>query len=276
MRNEKELWIKQGEFVYDTRNGYNHTKVLDLTINKGDEQLPIPEQPTTWASLLRLTVRTLEEYIQGEVDADESTFRDRFNFALRSVIETNGLKSNTSFSEELFTEPTHIRSNVYRNNKNSMCKIYDIPDSTESKYITAVYSGEVVWVLNALVYALKDYDISIVVRYIDRKELIRLTQEDIECPDESIREIYEIDSNEVLANDIEWKVEGVIERLDDIDLYLLDILSGKEDIDILALDLKIRSEVNHILDIKNHIKYMQQLQSSIMQSIKQLGIELGN
>lgn len=189
MKDERELWIKQGEFTYDTVNGYNHTKVLDLTINKGDEQLPLPEQPTTWASLLRLTIRVLEEYIQGEVDADESTFRDRFNFALRSVIETNGLKSNTSFSEELFTEPTHIKSNVYRNNKNSMCKIYDIPDSTESKYITAVYSGEVVWVLNALVYALKDYDISIVVRYIDREDLKALVEETDDEPQEEIEEI---------------------------------------------------------------------------------------
>ena len=276
MIGERELWVKPSEYTFDKVNGYNHTKVLELTINKGDEQLPIPSQPTTWASLLRTTVRTLQDYIDAEVQADEQKFRENFNQALQRTLLVNQLKSNTSFSEELFKEPEHIRSSVYRNNKNSVCKIYNIPDSTISMYITAVYSGEVVWVLNALTTALSDFDISIVVRYINRADLVNLMQDDEGCVDENIREVCNIDDNGIIVNDIEWKIDGVIEGLDGIDIDLLNVLSNKKDIDILSLDLKIRNEVNNLLDIKNHIRYLQQLQSSIMQGIKQLGIELGN
>lgn len=276
MIGERELWVKPSEYTFDKVNGYNHTKVLELTINKGDEQLPIPSQPTTWASLLRTTVRTLQDYIDAEVQADEQKFRKNFNQALQRTLLVNQLKSNTSFSEELFREPEHIRSSVYRNNKNSVCKIYNIPDSTISMYITAVYAGEVVWVLNALTTALSDFDISIVVRYINRADLVNLMQDDEGCVDENIREVCNIDDNGIIVNDIEWKIDGVIEGLDGIDIDLLNVLSNKKDIDILSLDLKIRNEVNNLLDIKNHIRYLQQLQSSIMQGIKQLGIELGN
>lgn len=276
MIGERELWVKPSEYTFDKVNGYNHTKVLELTINKGDEQLPIPSQPTTWASLLRTTVRTLQDYIDAEVQADEQKFRKNFNQALQRTLLVNQLKSNTSFSEELFREPEHIRSSVYRNNKNSVCKIYNIPDSTISMYITAVYTDEVVWVLNALTTALSDFDISIVVRYINRADLVNLMQDDEGCADENIREVCNIDDNGIIVNDIEWKIDGVIEGLDGIDIDLLNVLSNKKDIDILSLDLKIRNEVNNLLDIKNHIRYLQQLQSSIMQGIKQLGIELGN
>lgn len=276
MIGERELWVKPSEYTFDKVNGYNHTKVLELTINRGDEQLPIPSQPTTWASLLRTTVRTLQDYIDAEVQADEQKFRENFNQALQRTLLVNQLKSNTSFSEELFKEPEHIRSSVYRNNKNSVCKIYNIPDSTISMYITAVYAGEVVWVLNALTTALSDFDISIVVRYINRADLVNLMQDDEGCVDENIREVCNIDDNGIIVNDIEWKIDGVIEGLDGIDIDLLNVLSNKKDIDILSLDLKIRNEVNNLLDIKNHIRYLQQLQSSIMQGIKQLGIELGN
>lgn len=214
MIGEKELWITPRGYIFDRGEGYNHTKVLELVINKGDEQLPLPEQPTTWASLLRTTVTVLQEYIDAEVNANESIFKDNFNSALKMTIKSNDLKANTSFSDELFTQPTHIRSSVYRNNKNSLCKIYDIPDSTESEYITAVYSGEVVWVLNALTTALEDYDISIVVKYINRNDLkaLAFSEEDNEPDEENTQETFIKGNANIFISLLILKIDSLLDR----------------------------------------------------------------
>lgn len=179
MENSRFLIIKPNEFNFD-REGYNHTKVLGLKCYCGNKLKITRKQPTTWASLAREVINSFSYEIDKAVEDDWEAFEMRFNIALRDMLQIRDGKPNTSFSEELFTEPTHIRSSVYKNNQNSMLEIFRTPMG-EPRYITAVYSGEVVWVLNALITALEDYDSWIEIEYISRNDLIsELDNEEIE------------------------------------------------------------------------------------------------
>lgn len=175
MENSKILTIRPGEFNF-AREGYNHTKVLGLKCYCGNKLKITRRQPTTWASLAREVINSFGYEIEKAVEDDWEAFEMRFDIALGNMILSWGGRTNTSFSEKLFTEPTHIRSNVYRNNQNSMLEVFRTPMG-EPRYITAVYSGEVVWVLNALITALEDYDSWIEIEYIDREDLRGIVEE---------------------------------------------------------------------------------------------------
>lgn len=175
MENSKILTIRPNEYRYISE-GYNHTKVLGLKCYCGNKQKIVRRQPTTWASLAREVINSFSYEIETAVENNWEAFETEFNDALFRMIDINGLKANTSFSEKLFIEPTHIRSSVYKNNQNSMLEIFKTPMG-ESKYITAVYSGEVVWVLNALISALEDYDAFIEIEYINREDLQNVLEE---------------------------------------------------------------------------------------------------
>ena len=194
MEGSRTLTIRPYEFNFEGE-GYNYTKVLGLKCYSEDKQKIVREQPTTWAGLAREVINAFSYEIEREVERDEEGFEKRFNEALKQMLDVHGFKTNASFSEVLFSEPTHLKSVLYRNNQNSMLKIYDVPESTESRYITAVYSGEVVWVINALVSALSDYGLWVEIEYIHRDELKRqlgeleeadrqLSIEDLETPQE--------------------------------------------------------------------------------------------
>lgn len=175
MENSKFLTIRPNEFNFD-REGYNFTKVLGLKCYCGNKLKITRKQPTTWASLAREVINSFSYEIDKAVEYNWEAFEIRFNKALKDMIQSWGGKTNTSFSEELFVEPTHIRSNVYRNNQNSMLEIFRTPMG-EPRYITAVYSGEVVWVLNALITALEDFDSWIEIEYISRNDLNNIVSE---------------------------------------------------------------------------------------------------
>lgn len=175
MENSKFLTIRPNEFNFD-REGYNHTKVLGLKCYCGNKLKITRKQPTTWASLAREVINSFSYEIDKAVEDNWEAFEIRFNKALKDMIQSWGGKTNTSFSEELFAEPTHIRSNVYRNNQNSMLEIFRTPMG-EPRYITAVYSGEVVWVLNALITALEDFDSWVEIEYISRNDLNNIVNE---------------------------------------------------------------------------------------------------
>lgn len=175
MENSKFLTIRPNEFNFD-REGYNHTKVLGLKCYCGNKLKITRKQPTTWASLAREVINSFSYEIDKAVEDNWEAFEISFNKALKDMIQSWGGKTNTSFSEELFVEPTHIRSNVYRNNQNSMLEIFRTPMG-EPRYITAVYSGEVVWVLNALITALEDFDSWVEIEYISRNDLNNIVNE---------------------------------------------------------------------------------------------------
>lgn len=176
----KTLVIKPNEFTFD-REGYDYTKVVSLKCYSEGRPKIVSKQPTTWASSIREVIKTYYYEIDKLVDRNYGDFEAMFNISLSQMIREWGGRTNTSFSEKLFqfplnTEreiragnyPEHLHSTVYKNNANSLLKIFEIPDSTEGMFITAVYSGEVVWVLNALVSALEEFDPKIEIEYYKR------------------------------------------------------------------------------------------------------------
>ena len=176
----KTLVIKPNEFTFD-KEGYDFTKVVSLKCFSEGRPKIVSKQPTTWASLIREVINTYYYEIDKLVERNYSEFEFLFNTALSQMIKEWGGRTNTSFSEKLFqfplnTEretmagnyPEHLHSTVYKNNANSLLKIFEIPDSTEGMFITAVYSGEVVWVLNALVSALEEFNPTIEIEYFKR------------------------------------------------------------------------------------------------------------
>lgn len=207
MENSKFLIIRPNEFNFDIE-GYNYTKVLGLKCFCGNKQKLVRRQPTTWASLAREVINSFSYEIEQVTENNWEAFETKFNIALGNMILSWGGKTNTSFSEKLFTEPIHIRSNVYKNNQNSMLEIFRTPMG-EPKYITAVYSGEVVWVLNALITALEDYDVSIEIEYIHREDLARELNIEEETEKQlSIDDISSTNKNTLETNEDVEEIQG--------------------------------------------------------------------
>lgn len=251
MEGSKILTIRPNEFNFD-RDGYDHTKVLGLKCYCGDNQLKIiSNQPTTWASLAREVVNSFSYEIEQLVEYNWKEFEMKFNLALQNMINVWGGRTNINFVEELFKEPTHLRSSVYINNQNSKLKIFDIPDSTEARYITAVYSGEVVWVLNALVTSLEQYGAFIEIEYIKRDDLRKqLDSIDEEERQLSIKDLeYSIDADNPTDEMTPYQVGTVLDRversLDRVKLLQSDV---RYDIKNILSDIKV--------DLKQFFKEM--------------------
>lgn len=269
MEGSKFLTIDNTGCILDEQ-GYNHTKVLGLKCGVGTEQKLIRTQPKTWASLLREVIHTFEFEINECVAMNSNKFEILFNASLQETINENNIKTNTSFSEVLFTNPTHIRSNVYRNNQNSMCKIFEDPHTGENKYITAVYSGEVVWVLDALMKTLQTkYDTWVEIEYIHREELKRqldnldnedrqLSIDDIELDEEE--DTIELQSTLLLETKIiETKIKDLMIKAKDTDVItaLADIILHVYKVQSEASDVDMRCNIinEHIKEISNKLGF---------------------
>lgn len=121
--------------------GFDFTKVTGALLLVNGKSVPL-EKTNTWASLLRSVNMALKQ------DRDEyNSFEDIFNLEIKNVVNTFGIGTNSNFSRELFTDETFIKSQIYKNNKNHALEIW------RGKKICAVYAGEVVIVLNALIAA---------------------------------------------------------------------------------------------------------------------------
>lgn len=227
----KTLVIKPNEFVFD-KEGYDYTKVVSLKCYSDNRPKIVSKQPTTWASLIREVIKSYYYEIDKLVDRNCNDFEFLFNMALGNAIREWGGRTNTSFSEKLFTfplnteretnagnYPEHLHSVVYRNNANSLLKICEIPDSTEGLFITAVYSGEVVWVLNALMTVLEEFNPRIEIEYYKR--------------DNAPKEKFTME-NQVSLDDISETNEDAQE----IDEEITSI-KGNADIDVKVLKLKL-------------------------------------
>lgn len=268
MEGSKFLGIRPNVFNLDM-DGYNYTKVLGLKCFCGNREKLIRKQPTTWASLAREVVNSFSYEIEKAVEDNCEAFEKRFNTALKEVIGVWGGKTNMSFSEELFTVPTHIKSVVYKNNQNSMLEIFRTPMG-EPRYITAVYSGEVVWVLYALITALEDYDAWIEIEYIHREDLAReLNSINIEESEKQLS-IDDIPSNNEDSLEQDENIEDI---QGNANLYItllkvkLDALDNKYDIDrddyndILELVLKIeRAHLKTAISVTSCEKSLESIQ----------------
>lgn len=131
--------------VYD-KEGFDHTKITDAVLLRNGVRVPL-EKITTWAGLLRSVNKALSKG-RNKIDMFEETF----NETISEVLKDYGLGMNYNFSPTLFTDDSFITSGVYRNNENHALEVW------RDKKICAVYAGEVVVVLNALVAASGDPD----------------------------------------------------------------------------------------------------------------------
>ena len=165
--NLKSLLITQKEVTKNMYYGMNHTKVkrVEITYYDGTKNSFVPK---TWSSTIRWVVSMMQMFIDRKVQ--EGDFEHTFNKNLALCIDGLGYVENASFSRTIFTDDSYIKSSLYKSNKNHKLKLFEDPVTGEDKYICAVYSGEVIWVLDALVKTLKDNIRSVEIIYCHKKQ----------------------------------------------------------------------------------------------------------
>lgn len=129
-----------GKPTFDT-DGYNFTKVVNAKLFVNGEEKSLG-YVSTWAGLLRSVCGVIKPIFDLDDNGGAS-----FNTHLKGLLNTFGFKTNQSFSEELFKDDSFVKSSVYKSNKNHCLNVW------RDWNICAVYSGEVVWVLNALLFS---------------------------------------------------------------------------------------------------------------------------
>lgn len=139
-RGDKFLhFSNHGDFEFDT-DGFDNTKITDAKFLVDGVVYPL-EKISTWAGLLRSVNNEVKKYRKNT----DSIFEECFNDAIRGTIEKYGLGMNSNFSTKLFDDDSFIKSSIYLNNENHALEVWN------GKKICAVYAGEVVVVLNALI-----------------------------------------------------------------------------------------------------------------------------
>lgn len=153
----KQLKINaKDDFCFDTKTWYKNTKPFSYQINAAGLSLPKVDV-TTWAGLLRGVVQDL----QVSINKTEN-FEEKFNNIMTDVFKTNGFQFNTNFSQTLFEDDSFITSTVYRNNQNHKLEV------CKGKYICAVYTSEVITVINGIVKAIGG-DCEVIIDYVIRE-----------------------------------------------------------------------------------------------------------
>ena len=132
------VFSDKGDVVFDTE-GFDHTRITDAKLIVEGKIVPL-ERITTWAGLLRSVNRATKKQRDKEDVAEEC-----FNGTIAEVVDTFDLGMNQNFSMTLFEDDSFIKSSIYRNNQNHALEVW------RDKKICAVYAGEVVVVLNALI-----------------------------------------------------------------------------------------------------------------------------
>lgn len=132
------VFSDKGDVVFDTE-GFDHTRITDAKLIIEGKIVPL-ERITTWAGLLRSVNSATKEQRDKEDIAEEC-----FNSTIAEVVDKFDLGMNQNFSMTLFDDDSFIKSSVYKNNQNHVLKVW------RDKKICAVYAGEVVVVLNALI-----------------------------------------------------------------------------------------------------------------------------
>lgn len=143
---------------------------------------------TTWSSLVRNALELLKPQINDVLSKFGSDqFRSVYEICLNRLFTEDGMiRANSNFVKRLYRdveEADLIRSTVYLNNKNHMLEIFTDENGVKW-YACAVYTGEIIWVLEALldtIYAMyedeTDVDMdrlphhTMVVSYISREEI---------------------------------------------------------------------------------------------------------
>lgn len=143
------------------------------------EEIKFRSDVSTWASLVRATVSFLKRnYINNFIfTCGYTDFEAKYTKAIDKVLSVTDSQPNVNFYVGLYEDDNYINSSVYMNNKNHKLQICKDGEGND-KYVCAVYTGEIIWVLKALLDVISEYlkeepdDLYIRIDYIDRKELI--------------------------------------------------------------------------------------------------------
>ena len=164
---------------------------------------------STWSSLIRNAldiIRPQLQYVLSTFGSDQ--FRAVYENCMNVIFADDMIRANSNFVKRLYKEAEEtdlIKSTVYLNNKNHMLEIFTDEDGIKW-YACAVYTGEIVWVLEALldtIYAMYE-DMSdenvhdkphhtLVISYVSREDLIKdeadSVQEQIDVIDDELQKL---------------------------------------------------------------------------------------
>lgn len=164
---------------------------------------------STWSSLIRNAldiIRPQLQYVLSTFGSDQ--FRAVYENCMNAIFADDMIRANSNFVKRLYKEAEEtdlIKSTVYLNNKNHMLEIFTDEDGIKW-YACAVYTGEIVWVLEALldtIYAMYE-DMSdenvhdkphhtLVISYVSRDDLIKdeadSVQEQIDVIDDELQKL---------------------------------------------------------------------------------------
>lgn len=155
------------------------------------KEIKFRSEVSTWASLVRATVSFLKQnYIDKFLSVcGYADFETKYTSAISKVLTITDSQPNVNFYVGLYEDDSYINSSVYMNNKNHKLQICEDEEGND-KYVCAVYTGEIIWVLEALLDVIAEYtveepeDLYIRIDYKDRKELI--DDEQLEMPEYEI------------------------------------------------------------------------------------------
>jgi predicted DNA binding protein len=194
---------------------------------------------TTWSSSVRAIITMLQDSIQKAVkQLGSSAFRNIYKDCLDDILNSTAVIPNCNFTRELYTDDNHrITSSVYLNNKNHKIKIFTDENGIEY-YACAVYTGEIIWVIQALLNTISSINKTIttgepeivdifIITYIDRAELSELqtrcehilTPSDNVDPEEDISECNE----DVHTEELERDLISMSLKLKEILMYLYEM-----------------------------------------------------
>ena len=164
---------------------------------------------STWSSLIRNAldiIRPQLQYVLSTFGSDQ--FRAVYENCMNAIFADDMIRANSNFVKRLYKEAEEtdlIKSTVYLNNKNHMLEIFTDENGIKW-YACAVYTGEIVWVLEALldtIYAMYE-DMSdenvhdkphhtLVISYVSREDLIKdeadSVQEQIDVIDDELQKL---------------------------------------------------------------------------------------
>ena len=233
----------QNEFRYSFRD---FDSIEEWGEAKGFPNYCSPTNVTTWSSALRNLIDSLRDKIISARNmlADTAEFRAYYEEALNNLLNEGEMRPNSNFVRRLYKEAEEddlIRSSVYKNNKNHMIKIITDEDGIDW-YACAVYTGEIIWVLEALVDTIKNIN-----KDVCQKRAKSLTFEDLLNHKEIVLPLIEIFYEEREdSTEEEVDLENVEEQVQDIDNEIQKLEMSKDIIKIMASISKLSTELLNV------------------------------
>lgn len=184
------------EDMSNTDEEYDNRETWGELLLSAHDRPMVGVNVTTWSSLVRNALDIIRPQLQYVLSIFGSEqFRAVYEKCINDLFDEDMIRANSNFVKRLFKEAEEtdlIKSTVYLNNKNHMLEI--LTDENGVKwYACAVYTGEIIWVLEALldtIYAMHE-DMSreeitkvphhtLVISYVSREDLIKDEAEDVQ------------------------------------------------------------------------------------------------